>query len=275
MENKSYKKILEFIKILALEAGKLIVEKRKNNELSLSLKNDIELVTTADLAADQLIKKMIQSHYPDHRILSEELSPDFSNDDIYKNPLWIIDPIDGTVNYAHHHHQVSVSIAFFDKGTVQVGVVHSPFQKETFWACLGEGAFMNDTPIKVSECSLMKSALIATGFPYQKDHIKHLVNRLESVLKNYQDIRRIGSAALDICWVAMGRLEGYYETVKPWDMAAGFLIAQEAGALTGNLYPSKINIPSGCNGNDLVVATPQIFDHLVDLLIKADQSSSQ
>ena len=251
---------------LAFKAGKSIVEARQEQLLKFSYKDGVELLTSADLSADRLIRAGIESAFPDHSILSEESSPDLSDPDALLGPLWIIDPIDGTVNYAYNHHQVAVSIAFACEGVVRAGVVHCPFQEETFSAVRGGGALLNGAPICASRCSELARALIGTGFPYDRDGRVALVDRLRKVLFACRDIRRIGSAAADICWVAMGRLDGYYETIQPWDFAAAALIAREAGARIGHLG----GVPAGqlpeLWGRELVVAAPGIYTALRALL---------
>lgn len=258
--------ILDLATDLARRAGDGMVEARQSQRLTLSYKDGVELLTSADLSADMLIRSGIESTFSAHAILSEESSPDLSDAGALRGPLWIIDPIDGTVNYAYNQHQVAVSIAFAYEGTVRAGVVHCPFQEETFSAIRGEGAQLNGKPIRVSECSELTRALIGTGFPYDRDGRVELVDRLRRVLFACRDIRRIGSAAADICWVAMGRLDGYYETIKPWDFAAAALIARESGACVGHLG----EVPEGqlpeLWGRELVVAAPGIYEGLLDLL---------
>ena len=258
--------ILNVAKDLAFKAGKSIVEARQSQRLTLSYKDGVELLTSADLSVDQLIRAGIESAFPDHLILSEESSPDLSDAGDLQAPLWIIDPIDGTVNYAYNQHQVAVSIAFAYQGIMRAGVVHCPFQGETFSAIRGKGARLNGTSILASECSELARALIGTGFPYDRDGRVALVDRLRTVLFACRDIRRIGSAAVDICWVAMGRLDGYYETINSWDFAAATLIAREAGARVGHLG----EVPEGqlpeLWGQELVVAAPDIYAALRDML---------
>ena len=258
--------ILNVAEDLAFKAGKSIVEARQSQRLTLSYKDGVELLTSADLSADQLIRAGIESAFPDHLILSEESSPDLSDAVDLQAPLWIIDPIDGTVNYAYNQHQVAVSIAFAYQGIMRAGVVHCPFQGETFSAIRGKGARLNGTSILASECSELARALIGTGFPYDQNGRVALVDRLRTVLFACRDIRRIGSAAVDICWVAMGRLDGYYETINSWDFAAAALIAREAGARVGHLG----EVPEGqlpeLWGQELVVAAPDIYAALRDLL---------
>lgn len=244
---------------LAKQAGELIQSMR--SDLSVSYKSNIELVTQADVAADRMITDALHSMFPTHHIISEELAPDAAMSD---QPTWIIDPIDGTVNYAHQHNQVAVSIAFYDQGKPQFGVVYNPFLNELFYAQCGQGAYLNDQPIQVSNTTSLRRAIIATGFPYDKDTIPTLTKRLGNVLEVCADVRRLGSAALDICWVACGRMDGYYESVKLWDFAAARIIAQEAGATCGHFSPSDTR--AHWRGDDLIIATPALYDDLHALL---------
>ena len=258
--------LAQFAKELALEAGQLIVEQRKEGAVRHDYKNQQELVTSADIAADKLIIQAIQARYPEHRILSEET---YTNRDQLKDlqsPIWIIDPIDGTVNYAHGHFMVAISIAFACEGEVKVGVVHNPFLQETFFAKDGEGAFLNDRSIHVSHLQDLRKALVATGFPYDKTTVPEIIKRTQKVLMACQDIRRLGSAALDICWVACGRLDGYFESLSPWDFAAARLIALEAGAQCGHFQDIPEDIPACIYDQNLLISTPEIYHDLYRLL---------
>lgn len=258
--------ILAFTTALAQRAGALITEARSRQTLDLSYKQGFELLTSADLQADELICAAIREKYPEHAILSEESSPEFSDAEKLRGPLWIIDPIDGTVNYAYNHHQVAISIAFARGGKMRAGVVHCPFQDETFSAARGKGAFLNGVAIHTSDCSELARALVGTGFPYDRDGRVALLERLHKVLYHCRDIRRIGAAAADICWVAMGRLDVYYETINAWDFAAAALIAREAGATVGHVGLVPDGELEELWGRELVVATAEIYDEFVTLL---------
>lgn len=261
-----YHEIAQFAKELALEAGQLIAEQRLKGAVQYDYKDQQELVTSADIAADRLIIEAIQKRYPEHRILSEET---YTNRDQLKDleaPIWIIDPIDGTVNYAHGHFMVAISIAFACKGEVKVGVVHNPFLNETFSAIKGGAAFLNEHEIHVSHLKTLRKALIATGFPYDKTTVPEIMKRTQRVLMACQDIRRLGSAALDICWVACGRLDGYFESLSPWDFAAARLIALEAGARCGHFQDIPEDIPACIYDQNLLISTPELYQDLYQLL---------
>ncbi|WP_097459058.1 inositol monophosphatase family protein [Mangrovitalea sediminis] len=261
--------IAAFARDIARKAGEIITQERAGDALEHRYKAQQELVTSADLKADALITGAIREQYPSHRILSEESHPDLAEAEDLDSPLWIIDPIDGTVNYAYGHNQVAVSIAWGYRGKIQVGIVHCPFQGETFEAVRGQGATLNNRPIRHSGCDRLSQALVATGFPYGKDRLAPLIRRLDAVLHHCRDIRRNGSAALDICWVAAGRLDAYYETVSPWDCAAAALVAQEAGARSGHFLP----VPEGRNpelwSQNLLITAPALYEPLQTLLQEA------
>lgn len=265
--NVSYQAMYEFAVDLAKSAGQLVAQQRAELTIEFKGENAAELVTQADIAADKLITNSIKKQFPDHQILSEELSPTSEAD---AEHLWVIDPIDGTVNYAHGHSQVAISIAYFHKGKVKVGVVYNPFTAELFSAQKDQGAVLNNQQIRCSDKQEMKRALIATGFPYIKDNLDILMLRLQTVLEHCADIRRIGSAALDICWVACGRLDAYYESVQAWDFAAAQLIATEAGATFGHIHPVDEN--PQLDGSNIIVATPGIYSPLKSLLIEAERN---
>lgn len=251
---------------LAKEAGTLIRQLRQKGLVEKDYKAQQELVTSADLAADKLIIEKISALYPEHRILSEETYTDRSQISDLASPIWIIDPIDGTVNFAHGQSMVAVSIALAFDGEVQLGVVYNPFMDELFCAYKGSAALLNDVPISVSGEQSLRKSLIATGFPYNKDELPPILERIAKVLPECQDIRRLGSAALDICWVACGRLDGYFESLSPWDFAAARLIALQAGARCGHFTPVPEGIPACLHNRDLLISTPEIYDALDALL---------
>ncbi len=253
---------------IARSAGHRILELREADQFQESLKDGVELLTTADLESNEIIKAEILRLFPTHQILSEE---DSGPKEISAQlPTWVIDPIDGTVCYANHHYQVAVSIAFAVENKVRVGVVYNPFLDELFYASEGAGAFLNGKAIQVKDVSKLNQCLVGTGFPYKKDDLKDILRNLANVLPHSRDIRRLGSAALDMCWVACGRLQAYYEgLLHPWDVAAARLIAVEAGAAVGHYGPWRDSDPEDdLNGNCLIVSSPGVFQELQELLMK-------
>ncbi|SBT17165.1 Inositol-1-monophosphatase [Marinomonas gallaica] len=257
---------LSYAKSWATHAGAMIQEARNLADFSEQYKSEHELVTSTDLAVDDYLCRQIKQTFPDHLILSEESSPDLALVQKSDVPVWVIDPIDGTINFAQGLLYVAVSIAVLYQGERWVGVVHAPFLNQTFSAIKGQGAWLNGEEIHVSKRSDIRNAIVATGFPYDKIALPQLMHSLSSVLASCQDIRRNGSAALDLCAVASGVIDAYYETVKPWDMAAGALIANEAGALVGSYTPQNDSWPSAINGHCLLVAPPDLYHSLLDIL---------
>lgn len=254
---------------IAKEAGSMISEARDQQTFGHRYKQGHELVTDVDVAVDTHITARLEANFPEEARLSEELAPerDMLCDDA---PLWVVDPVDGTVNFAHGLRHVAVSIAWAVAGHVRIGVVHAPFLGETFTAMTGLGAHCNGQPIRASRTGNLERCLVGTGFPYRRDSRPPLMRRLTAVLQRCQDVRRNGSAALDLCDVACGRLDAYYESVSPWDFAAGWLIAREAGARTGHLYPPPSGYPEDLYGENLLVTSPGIYRELGDLLRRAD-----
>jgi len=245
----------------------MIVRERMDTELVHEFKADNELVTSADLKADALISKRIKHRFPGHLILSEELAPNVGNVTDIREPLWIVDPIDGTVNYAHGHAQSAVSIAYVEAGKIVAAVVYNPFTEELFSAEVGCGAFLNDVSIGVSTETELKRVIIATGFPYDKTNLQPMIHRVGKILTECADIRRLGSAALDICWVAVGRLDGFYESLSLWDFAAAQLIAKEAGAQYGHFSEVPEGISPAFYCQDILVANPPLYSKLHGILV--------
>lgn len=254
---------------IAEEAGDMIRSAREQQGFSQRLKAGIELVTDVDVAVDTLISQRLEEHFPGEARLSEELSPERALHAPAER-LWVVDPIDGTVNFAQGLRHVAVSIGWIENGVGKVGVVHAPFLGDTFSAAQGLGAFCNQQPIKPSEADTLESTLVATGFPYDKQARKKLLPRLEAVLTNCQDVRRNGAAAIDLCDVACGRLDAYYESVSPWDFVAGWVIAREAGAKVGHLAKVPDGVPADLYPEQLLVTTPKVYDAMASLLKSVD-----
>lgn len=255
---------------IAEEAGQMIVRAREQQGFTRRMKKDNELVTDVDIAVDQLISQRLEEHFPGEARMSEELAPE-SAVHVEAPKLWVVDPIDGTVNFAQGLRHVAVSIGWMEEGVAKVGVVHAPFLGETFSAAEGGGAFCNDQPIQPSNADSLMHTLVGTGFPYRQESRKQLLKRLEAVLMECQDIRRNGAAALDLCDVACGRLDAYYESVSPWDFVAGWVIAREAGARVGHLYEAPQSMPADLYPEHLLVAAPGVYGAMAYLLLDADQ----
>jgi len=194
--------------------------------IRINKKGPIDLVTEADMESEKRIIDTIRINYPDHTILAEESGMNEGSAD----DQWYIDPLDGTTNFANGLNLFCVSIAFARKGNVVFGIVLSPFTEELFTAVKGGGAKRNNRPIRVSAAGTVTDSLLVTGFPYDFKNDTPAIRRFAHCLRKAQGIRRLGSAALDLCYVACGRFAGYWEqNLCPWDTAAGMLIAMEAG----------------------------------------------
>lgn len=204
-----------------------------------SKKGPIDLVTEADIASEKNIIAEIRRRFPDHEILAEESGLNQTGKSACR---WIIDPLDGTTNFAHQIPLFAVSIAFAVDNEINVGIVLNPVSGELFTAVRGQGATLNGTAIEVSRQKDISESLLATGFPYDvKQMLDPVMLRFKQCIAASQGIRRLGSAALDLCFIACGRFEGFWEeNLNPWDTAAGWLIAEEAGArvtdFSGNPY---------------------------------------
>ncbi|MCB0310122.1 MAG: inositol monophosphatase [Bdellovibrionales bacterium] len=252
----------------ASEAGDRIVALREDGAVSLNYKSPTDLVTSADLASEKIVLDILKELDVKAHVLSEECNPDTTDRDLLFGPLWILDPIDGTTNYAHGLPNCAVSIAFADQGKVLVGVVHAPFLGQTFSAIRGSGAFLNGATISPRPITNLREALVSTGFADWEGYLDLQMKRATLVMQHCRDLRRFGAAALDICNVACGRLDGYFETVKPWDIAAATLIAREAGATIDRLspIPHGSSIPEELEGSDLVIGASGIFKEFKKLL---------
>ena len=203
-------------------------------------KGAINLVTEADLASENAIIQLIRAVFPDHSVLAEESGVTLGTD-AYE---WIIDPLDGTTNFAHHLPDFSLSIALAFEGDIVFGAVLNPVTGELFCGTRGEGSTLNGRSIRVSSTKVIGESLLVTGFPYDlQSVIRPLIDRFERCLMAAQGVRRLGSAALDLCYVACGRFDGFWEQdLAPWDTAAGVVIAQEAGARISNFSNGPYSI---------------------------------
>lgn len=227
----------------ARDAGQLLLEKFDRN-IKVSKKGDINLVTEADLASEALIIERIKSYHPKHSILAEESGNAvvIGGENKWK---WIIDPLDGTTNYAHGYPCFCVTIALEHEGDIVVGVTYDPTRNEMFAAERGRGASLNNKPVRVSQTENLGDALIVTGFPYDFKRREDFARHLTQFLLNSRGVRRDGSAAIDMAYVACGRFDGFWEEgLNPWDMAAGILLIEEAGGQISNYDGSKFNIYS-------------------------------
>jgi myo-inositol-1(or 4)-monophosphatase len=223
---------LLYVEELARKAGRILHDNYET-ELVINFKSEIDLVTHVDHESENFIINEINQTFVEHKFLAEESGESAGTSD----HLWIIDPLDGTVNYAHGVPFFCVSIAYAYKGEVKLAAVYDPMRNEMFSAERGQGARLNQRPLKVKQADKLKQSLLVTGFPYDAWHTaEHNFDNYERFGKLTQGVRRMGSAALDLCYIASGRLDGYWElSVKAWDVAAAGLIAEEAGAKVTNI----------------------------------------
>jgi myo-inositol-1(or 4)-monophosphatase len=246
--------LLNFAVQIARDAGLILTERMGRKSLQITNKGVIDLVTEADLAAERFIIERIQTHYPRHGILAEESGATVSVERASEFK-WIIDPLDGTTNYAHGYPCFCVSVALERAGQIVIGVIYDPLRDEMFAAERGEGATLNGRRIRVSEVEDLNRAMVCTGFPYdvrdRGDFARHFAN----FIMHAQAIRRDGSAALDLAYVACGRFDGFFEEgLRPWDVAAGVLLVEEAGGRVShfNGLPFDIYTPPILATNGLV-----------------------
>ena len=230
--------------------------------LQVNTKAPNDFVTEVDQAAETAIIDTLLTAYPGHGILAEESgSARGARDSDY---VWIIDPLDGTTNFIHGLPTYAVSIGLAFRGQVQQAVVYDPARNDLFFASKGRGAFLNDKRLRVSKRTRMAEALIGTGFPFRKgDDLAHYLRILEMVMKSCAGVRRPGAAALDLCYVAAGWYDGFFETgLSPWDVAAGSLLVTEAGGLVGNFTGEAEFL----HQREVVAASPKIYGQLVQML---------
>jgi myo-inositol-1(or 4)-monophosphatase len=230
--------------------------------LKISAKGTNDFVTEVDQAAENAIIDVLLEAYPGHGILAEESGR--ARGAKHSEYLWIIDPLDGTTNFIHGLPIYAVSIALAFRGKVEQAVVYDPARNDLFFASKGRGAFLNDRRLRVSKRLRMADALIGTGFPFRKgDNFKRYLKMFEDVMQHCAGVRRPGAAALDLCYVAAGWYDGFFETgLSPWDVAAGSLMITEAGGLVGNFTGDADYLYQ----REVVAGNPKIYAQLVQML---------
>lgn len=252
--------LLNVAVMAARRAGSTLIKKMVNlDKLKIEQKSQNDFVSEADKAAEKTVIDCIHKHYPDHAILAEESGASGDSDTV-----WIIDPLDGTTNYLHGFPAFCVSIAVQEKGRLEHGVVYDPLRQELFTASRGQGAQLDGRRIRVSGQSDMSRALIGTGFPFRDRDmdIGPYMTALTKTIKHTAGIRRAGAAALDMVYVAAGRLDAYFETnLFAWDLAAGALIVREAGGIVSGLDGSEDFLETG----HVLTGTPKIYSGFAKL----------
>jgi len=234
----------------ALDGGGYEVRSKRMNDF----------VTKVDHAAEESIIEIVRKAYPDHAVLAEESGASTERSEYQ----WVIDPLDGTTNFIHGFPQYCVSIAIRHREALAHGVIYDPVKNELFTASKGRGAFLNDRRIRVSKCLRLGDALVGTGFPFKElGQIERYTGQLKQIMQTTAGVRRAGAAALDLAYVACGRLDAFWELgLSAWDMAAGALMIQEAGGLVGDLRGEDGYLESG----EIACATPKIFPSLLEIL---------
>jgi myo-inositol-1(or 4)-monophosphatase len=245
----------------ARRAGSLINRAALDGSaLEVKSKQVNDYVTQVDRAAEEAIIGIVHKAYPDHAFLAEESGSTGAAAE-YR---WIIDPLDGTTNFIHGFPQYCVSVAVEHRGALAHAVVYDPVRNELFTASKGRGAFLNDRRIRVSKCARLQDALVGTGFPFKElTRVDLYLRQLKRLMSDASGVRRAGAAALDLAYIACGRLDAFWELgLSPWDMAAGALLIQEAGGLVGDLEGDSGFMDSG----DLCAAAPKVFPALLEAL---------
>ncbi len=235
-------------------------------DLEITTKGHNDFVTEADKLAESIIIGIISDAFPDHTFLAEEageINPENSNPEYQ----WIIDPLDGTTNFLHTYPQYCVSIALKHKGILDQAVIYDPVRSELFTASRGRGAFLDNRRIRVGKRIGLNGALVGTGFPIRNhDQLDAYLETFKVMFKDTAGIRRAGSAALDLAYVAAGRLDGFWEMhLQPWDMAAGVLLLQEAGGIVGDMDGGSEHMKKG----SVVAGNPKVFKEMIQRLHKA------
>lgn len=250
---------LKFARDVAHQAGSLLLDGFAR-DITIEKKGEVNLVTEMDLKAERMIHSAIEKKYPSHSILAEE-ETDVHHDSQFR---WIVDPLDGTTNYAHRFPVWCVSMALEQEGEISVGVIYNPILDEMFHAVKGEGAFCNKRQIRVSDETELSEAVLATGFPY--DIRESNVDNLDNFARFYKKcraIRRAGSAALDMAYTASGIFDGFWELkLSAWDTAAGKLLVEEAGAKTADFSGGEFDIFTG----EVVCANEKLLEQMIELL---------
>jgi myo-inositol-1(or 4)-monophosphatase len=245
--------------LAAVKAGKYLLE-GLNRKKQIDFKGEVDLVTSYDRQSEEIIYAELSRNFPDHSFLAEEaISQD--NESEY---CWIVDPLDGTTNFAHSLPIFCVSIALVFKKEIIVGVVYDPARDEMFTVSKGNGACLNNRPIRISDTRELDKSLLATGFPYDvRVSPDNNLNHFSRFAIRAQAIRRCGSAALDLCYVACGRFDGFWEMkLKPWDLAAGALMVKEAGGRTTDFYGQDFEITSP----DIVASNGLIHQSMLEII---------
>ncbi|MFP5305331.1 MAG: inositol monophosphatase family protein [Gammaproteobacteria bacterium] len=244
----------------ARAAGNFIMRNfDRADQLQIERKSRNDFVTQVDRGAESEIIRTIRKAYPDHAILAEESGAHDTRSEV----TWIIDPLDGTTNFLHRIPHFAVSIGIRVRDRLEHGVIYAPSTQDLYCASRGQGALLNNRKIRVSACKEMSQALVGTGVPLREEHLDQYVPMLRNIAAHTAGVRRAGAAALDLAYVAAGRLEGFWElSLNPWDIAAGIVLVQEAGGVVRELDGADDVLATG----NLLASTIHLIDPLADLL---------
>ncbi len=261
MENPLYHNILN-VAIEAAQAAGALIRQRFGSVMDVNYKGSVNPVTATDTEAEAIIIQRLNTAFPQHLILGEESGGSHWHT---TQPIWLIDPLDGTNNFAHGFPHLCVSLGLMDQAEYAVGVVYDPLRDETFTAYRGGGAWLNGSPIHVSKTSRLNEAFLAAGFPYiRRTAASNNARMLDHFLRRSLGVRRAGSAALDIAYVACGRFDGFWEpALHPWDMAAGAMLVIEAGGRVSDFSGNQSRLFSG---EEVVVSNGLIHNEMLAVL---------
>ncbi len=258
-----YEGILKSVVSIAHEAGGIIARRFPRSALDhVGFKGAVNPVTETDTGVEGLIRSRLEDWFPDHRILAEESGGDEWREE--GPPIWLIDPLDGTNNFAHGFPHIGVSLALVEEQQPVVGVIYDPLRDETFAATAGGGAFLNGEAIRVTDVEQLSASFLATGFPYDRRTAPdNNVERLDHFLRRSQGVRRAGAAVLDLCYVACGRFDGFWEIrLHPWDVAAGILIVREAGGEATNFGGGRDCV----SGREIIASNGRIHRQMLGVI---------
>ena len=232
-------------------------------DFQIDKKGTIDLVTEVDLAVERMFRALVAERFPDHQVLAEEMG---GAADVPPGPCWVFDPIDGTTNFAHGLPIFCASLALEIGGVAEVAAVYDPNRKELFTAERGGGAFLNGRPLRVSSATSLVNAMLVTGFPYDvHTRVDEIVGLFAAFVGQVRAVRRLGSAAIDLCYVAAGRMDGFWERdLKPWDIAGGALIVVEAGGRITNMEGQ----PFTSRGGHVLATNGHLHDVMLDVMAK-------
>ena len=245
-----------------VRAGDLQMQKF-GGQLQIDKKGRIDLVTEVDVAVERMFRALVAERFPDHQVLAEEMG---GAAEAPAGPCWVFDPIDGTTNFAHGLPIFCASLALEIDGVAEIAAVYDPTRKELFTAERGGGAFLNGRPLRVSSADRLLDAMLVTGFPYDiHSRVEEIVGLFAAFVGQARAVRRLGSAAIDLCYVAAGRLDGFWESdLKPWDIAGGGLIVAEAGGRITNMAGA----PFTSRGGHVLATNGRLHEAMLEVIVK-------